>query len=75
MCKGEGCPKKNLCFRYTAEASPFRQSYFASTPVYEDENGELKCDFYYSEYSSIKSQFELTEKNKNKNDNTRLTRS
>ena len=37
MCSGEGCPKKTTCYRYTAEANPYRQS-FLSDVIYEESN-------------------------------------
>ena len=37
MCKGEGCPFKESCYRHKAEPSPYRQSYFVETPY---EGGE-----------------------------------
>lgn len=38
-CMGRNCPKKNSCYRYTAEETPWRQAYFATTPY---ENGKCK---------------------------------
>lgn len=32
MCKGEGCPKKDLCYRHTAKPTPHWQSYFVKAP-------------------------------------------
>ena len=40
MCKGQDCPLRESCYRYTAPANPFRQSYFLTEPV--DELGD--CD-------------------------------
>lgn len=31
-CKGEGCPLKEECHRYTAKDNLYRQSYFVETP-------------------------------------------
>ena len=28
MCKGDNCPQKEKCYRYTAIPSPYRQSYY-----------------------------------------------
>jgi hypothetical protein len=33
MCKGEGCLKKDDCYRHTALANPHRQSYFIESPI------------------------------------------
>lgn len=33
MCQGTDCPLRNDCYRYTAEPNPYRQSYFAETPL------------------------------------------
>jgi hypothetical protein len=37
MCEDKECPKKESCYRYTAPASPYRQSYFWSSPRVEEE--------------------------------------
>ena len=42
MCKGVDCPKKNLCYRYTAKASEYRQSFFTDSPI---KNG--KCEYFW----------------------------
>ena len=36
MCEGTECPLKTFCYRYTAQPSPFWQSYFTETPFKED---------------------------------------
>ena len=41
MCPGDGCQKKQMCYRYTAKASNY-QSYFMTPPMKED--GE--CDHF-----------------------------
>jgi hypothetical protein len=38
MCKGQDCPLRESCYRYTAQANPFRQSYFMTEHM--DENDE-----------------------------------
>jgi hypothetical protein len=43
MCKGEGCPFKEGCFRYTAKPSEY-QSYFMTAPFKED-----KCEMYWGD--------------------------
>lgn len=42
MCDGQGCELKSTCYRYKAEPSLYRQSYFVDAPV---ENGQ--CDYYW----------------------------
>jgi len=41
-CRGEGCPKKDRCYRYTAPSNMYRQSYM-SPPRKEDGS----CDEYW----------------------------
>ena len=41
MCHGADCPLRKTCYRYTAKAEPYRQSYFVVVP-YRDG----KCDYY-----------------------------
>ena len=45
MCFGENCPKKESCYRFTAEAHPYRQSYFMVTPLEEDNT----CNHYWED--------------------------
>lgn len=33
MCEGTGCPMSSSCYRFTAEANPYRQSYFMEVPL------------------------------------------
>ena len=33
MCSGEGCSRKEACYRHRARPTPQRQSYFASPPL------------------------------------------
>lgn len=42
MCNGEGCPKKDECYRHTAKPSEFRQSYFVEAPFKEG-----VCDHFW----------------------------
>jgi hypothetical protein len=48
MCKGSNgayiCPNRDSCYRYTAEPTPMRQSYFL-TPPYDKETG--KCNYHW----------------------------
>lgn len=43
MCSGEGCPKKKMCYRYTAPKNEYWQTYFTNPPI--KENGE--CDSFW----------------------------
>lgn len=42
MCWGDNCPIKVTCYRFTATPSKWRQSYFAETPIKEDNT----CDHF-----------------------------
>ena len=42
MCDGKGCEIKEICYRYKATPSEFRQSYFCDSP-----NKGLECDYYW----------------------------
>jgi len=42
MCNGNHCELANTCYRYKAEPSKYRQSYFCEAPI---KNG--KCDHYW----------------------------
>lgn len=43
-CKGEGCIKKRLCYRFTATDSPQQQAYFADKP----NTSVTQCDSFWS---------------------------
>lgn len=43
MCTGEGCPRKETCYRFTAKPSELRQSYFMKAPIKEDNT----CEYYW----------------------------
>ena len=43
MCNGEGCPRKETCYRFTAKPSEFMQSYFMNAPIKEDD----ECEYYW----------------------------
>lgn len=45
-CKGDGCTLKELCYRYIAKPSEFRQSYFANPP-FEEKEGKQNCEYYW----------------------------
>jgi hypothetical protein len=41
MCNGKGCDLKSSCYRYKAESSLYRQSYFMKSPIENEQ-----CDYY-----------------------------
>lgn len=43
MCRGDECPRKQSCYRYTAKASDY-QSFFMTPPVKDGE-----CDHYWED--------------------------
>ena len=43
MCKGEDCPLAFNCYRHTAKANPYAQSYFAEAPWDEEKK---ECEYY-----------------------------
>lgn len=43
MCRGTDCPLAFNCYRHTAKANPYRQSYFFKPPWDEEANN---CDYY-----------------------------
>lgn len=46
MCKGTNCKRRFECYRYTADANPYRQSYFGVVPVRVVKGGQV-CDYFY----------------------------
>lgn len=42
-CPGDGCNKRNGCYRYTAKPSKYLQSYFVAPPLKDDGS----CDYYW----------------------------
>ena len=46
MCTGNGCPLKENCYRFTAEKSEYRQSYFFTPPF----DGKT-CEMYWGKQS------------------------
>ena len=46
MCSGKNCPVKEKCYRFTAPASKFRQSYFF-TPPFEMKDSVFTCEMYW----------------------------
>jgi hypothetical protein len=49
MCTGTGCDKKEHCYRHTAKACEYRQSYFCDVPI-NDWNNECKHFWDNGEY-------------------------
>lgn len=43
MCMDMSCSEKLSCYRYTAPANPYRQTYFVKSP----RNTEGTCDYYW----------------------------
>ena len=43
MCPGSGCQFKHDCYRYVAEATPGRQSFFMQTPL---DIKTMKCEYF-----------------------------
>jgi len=62
MCTGDDCPLKENCYRFTAEASKYLQSYFF-TPPFENNT----CEMYWGKHSeSIYNQLKnITDENNN----------
>lgn len=44
MCLGTDCPQKEKCYRFTAKANEYRQSYFTVPPIKDG-----KCEYYWGE--------------------------
>jgi hypothetical protein len=43
MCEGKDCPLKETCYRYLADPSRYRQSYFMEPPFKDKE-----CEHYWN---------------------------
>ena len=56
MCNGKYCELAQTCYRYKAEPSKYRQSYFCETPIKDG-----KCDYYW-EWCSNCNQYNGTHK-------------
>ena len=50
-CKGTNCPVKEQCYRFTAEASEFMQSWFLDAPGEHHDDGKFTCDKYWGEHA------------------------
>jgi hypothetical protein len=44
LCLGTDCPYKETCYRYTAKANEYYQSYFTEPPIKDG-----KCDMYWGD--------------------------
>ena len=44
-CSGIGCDLKDSCYRFTANASEFRQAYFMNIPIKKNQT----CDYYWKD--------------------------
>jgi len=44
MCPGDNCPLKENCYRFTAKASEYHQSYFMEAPY---DHGMKDCEHYW----------------------------
>ena len=42
MCSGNNCELAAICYRYKAEPTPYRQSYFITPP-----NEGLECEYFW----------------------------
>ena len=58
MCSGIDCPLKENCYRYTAQPSKYRQSFFSEVPYNIEEK---RCEYFMNNYLK-----ELTDKTENK---------
>jgi len=59
MCWGDNCPIKETCYRYTATPSKWRQSYFAETPIKEDNT----CDHFMEIWDKSKERMRISGSN------------
>lgn len=55
-CPGGNCPIKETCYRYTATPSKWRQSYFAETPIKEDNT----CDHFMEIWDKSKERMRIS---------------
>lgn len=47
-CSGKDCPVKEKCYRFTARANAYRQSYFFQPP-FKEVDGVFTCKMYWGE--------------------------
>lgn len=50
-CSGEDCPVKEKCYRFTATASEFMQSYFFEPPL-KIKDGVFTCEMYWGDQAN-----------------------
>ena len=43
-CSDNKCPRRTMCYRFTAEKDEYRQAYFSESPR---KNGAVKCDEFW----------------------------
>jgi hypothetical protein len=48
-CNGDNCPVKEHCYRFTALADKYGQSYFVDSPGEHLDNGKFECSHYWGE--------------------------
>ena len=48
-CKGDNCPVKEHCYRFTAPSDEYMQSYFVDSPGEHHDDGKFICDKYWGE--------------------------
>lgn len=56
MCNVTDCPVKEKCHRFTADANPYRQSWFTEPPfeIYDNGGGiKMKCDMFWGEDAEV----------------------
>lgn len=44
-CKGEDCPRKYTCYRFTAPSSEYRQAWLGINPLDDEGN----CEYYWKD--------------------------
>ena len=52
MCEGVNCPLAFNCYRFTAKANPYRQTFMVETPWDEEKK---ECEYYLPEKIQVKS--------------------
>lgn len=48
LCKGNNCPMKEQCKRYTSPHNPKYQSYFTESPIKDG-----KCDMFWGDVADV----------------------
>ena len=48
LCKGNNCPMKEQCKRYTSPHDPLYQSYFTESPIKDG-----KCDMFWGDVADV----------------------